>query len=223
MNENLFSYRIQFIEHLNSFSTNKKSLGSASSYALRHYDCYEELFDCLLEEFTDMKSSSLYLKNLFILLENICTVTMNNSWFGYKNCFERYIKKILVCIFHPKRVLDCHISYIIKLLKVICYREWFTDETIQYIEKVIQKYTDQAVLAKDDKLIDKNELFERMEEEREYQKKLREHLWLRKINEPKYNEMEEIFDTVEGIITEEDEKDLHCQLEKYQKAQKLWK
>lgn len=113
--EDTFECRLAFSQMLSSLSTGKRSLSQASAYAVSHYQLKDDLFDCFIAELKDVKNSSLYLKNMFILLESICISSMSNGWTGYRDAFEKNCSLILGIIFHPKRHLDYHIQYTLRV------------------------------------------------------------------------------------------------------------
>ena len=60
------------------------------------------------------------MKNLYILLESIVFASLANGWSGYRDDMELKMPAILSILFHPKRHLDYHIDYLVKVIS--CFR-----------------------------------------------------------------------------------------------------
>lgn len=189
MKQNIFEIRFQFTQMLDNLSTSKKYLGTCSSYCMKHYDCSADLFDCMMSELADIRSTSLYLKHIMMLLENVCSASLANSWVDFRNAFEHNIEYICNSIFHPNRSLDYHIEYILRMFEVIFKRHWLKHETIKNATNIIKQYKETHEPCIEERSIDKTEFFERIEEERDQQKRLRELLWF--IN-PKTDPFEQV-------------------------------
>lgn len=193
--ERLFELRSQFTELLTGLATSKRHLQPAIHFAMKHYhSARDELFDVLVEDLTDMKAPSMALKNLLICLESLCSSALQNGWGGYVDLTAKALPRITGCVLHPKRHLDYHVSYCLRLLKLIRDRDWFSAEVRCTLSDAIERYEADPPTAKDwDKLSDKAELTERMEEEREIQKKLREFLWWQRPGASPYAEVDAMF------------------------------
>ncbi|KGG52855.1 hypothetical protein DI09_12p230 [Mitosporidium daphniae] len=86
-------------------------MSQALAYALSHYSIHTELFDVLFSELRESgPSSSLAVKNLYILLEFIVISSLVNGWPGYRDAMELKMPAILGILFHPRRHLDYHID-----------------------------------------------------------------------------------------------------------------
>lgn len=218
MKQNIFEIRFQFTQMLDNLSTSKRYLGACSSYCMKHYDCSTDLFDCILSELTDTRSTSLYLKHIMMLLENVCSVSLANSWVDFRNVFEQNVKYICNSIFHSNRPFDYHIEYILKMFEVISKRHWLKDETIKTVSTIIKYYKETHDPYIEERSLGKAEFFERIEEERDQQKRLRELLWF-------VNPKADSFEQVKSICTSlsdwnsDDEGDIRREREAFEQSQ----
>ena len=220
MDASVFEVRLQFTEMLGNLAFGKKYIGACGNYSMKHYSFHVDLFDCILTELTDAKSTPVYLKNIMILLESICSTSLGNSWFGFRDLFEQNIKHVCHGILHSKRQRDYHIDYIVKLLDVYCRRHWFQESTVQYIHSYVQKYTESHPLSPDEKPLDKLEFLERMEEDRDQQKRFRELSWFRNPQEDPLLELDSILESLSDWNSE-DERDVLQQRARFTRAQEL--
>ncbi|KAM0684505.1 hypothetical protein MDAP_000275 [Mitosporidium daphniae] len=177
MTEDVFECRVEFSQLLSPLLTSKKTMSQALAYALSHYSIHTELFDVLFSELRESgPSSSLAVKNLYILLEFIVISSLVNGWPGYRDAMELKMPAILGILFHPRRHLDYHIEYLTKLCRLLAERNIFSTKISLEMIKHVDTYCANCTPSKDyDKLTgDKSELQERFEEERELQKRLRD-------------------------------------------------
>jgi hypothetical protein len=207
MDSEAFKVRIHFAELLGGLVGSKKQLGTCTSYCMKYYGFHKDLFDCILSELTDSKSSPAYLKHIMMLIESVISATLVNSWTGYRDSFEQSIKHVCHGIFHSKRQLDYHMDYIAKLLEIFCKRHWLKDSTIQYIQSYLQKYMESHEMILDEKSLEKSEFLERMEEERDQQKRFKELLWFRNPHADPMLEVDELLDHLSDWNSE-DEKEV---------------
>jgi CTD kinase subunit gamma len=210
-----FEVRQRFTTLLSHLSASHTSLQKAALYALKNREMDEDLHSCILEQLerTNMNTRA----NIMFFIECLCeyAVRDNNSGdasaMGYVRMLQRDILAVVECVVGEE---GANIRVVRKVLKTLENLSILMKETVQELEAVLKSRevahpfmaTDTpnpkdssaaSVNRNGGQRMDKRQIEQRIEEDRERHKRLRESIWA--VPGDGYEELERLWDEASDI------------------------
>ncbi|KAI4605478.1 hypothetical protein J4E81_006883 [Alternaria sp. BMP 2799] len=210
-----FEVRQRFTTLLSHLSASHTSLQKAALYALKNREMDEDLHSCILEQLerTNMNTRA----NIMFFIECLCeyAVRDNNSGdasaMGYVRMLQRDILAVVECVVGEE---GANIRVVRKVLKTLENLSILMKETVQELEAVLKSrevaHPFMATDTSDPKdsfpasagrnggqRMDKRQIEQRIEEDRERHKRLRESIWA--VPGDGYEELEKLWDEASDI------------------------
>ncbi|QSL64740.1 hypothetical protein MERGE_002042 [Pneumocystis wakefieldiae] len=206
-----FEGRLAFLEILKKLTASQQSQIKTAQFALRHKDLDEDLYNCVLEE---LELSSLNARlNIMYFLETLCDYSYKNGCSSYISMIRKDIGKIVRAVAPPGPQGAANVSAVIENLKNKAY---INDQDFLEIESSLSKrdYKDPTTI-ENKAIFSKEEIFRRIEEDRERHKLLRENIWVIPDGDTDINiELENAWETTSSL----DEYDFEFMEEENMKA-----
>lgn len=210
-----FEVRQRFTTLLSHLSASHTSLQKAALYALKNREMDEDLHSCILEQLerTNMNTRA----NIMFFIECLCeyAVRDNNSGdasaMGYVRMLQRDILAVVECVVGEE---GANIRVVRKVLKTLENLSILMKETVQELEAVLKSrevaHPFMATGTSDPKdnfvvstgrnggqRMDKRQIEQRIEEDRERHKRLRESIWA--VPGDGYEELEKLWDEASDV------------------------
>jgi len=210
-----FEVRQRFTTLLSHLSASHTSLQKAALYALKNREMDEDLHSCILEQLerTNMNTRA----NIMFFIECLCeyAVKDNNSGdasaMGYVRMLQRDILAVVECVVGEE---GANIRVVRKVLKTLENLSILMKETVQELEAVLKSREvahpfmaidtsntkDSSVASASrngGQRMDKRQIEQRIEEDRERHKRLRESIWA--VPGDGYEELEKLWDEASDI------------------------
>jgi CTD kinase subunit gamma len=210
-----FEVRQRFTTLLSHLSASHTSLQKAALYALKNREMDEDLHSCILEQLerTNMNIRA----NIMFFIECLCeyAVKDNNSGdpsaMGYVRMLQRDILAVVECVVGEE---GANIRVVRKVLKTLENLSILMKETVRELEAVLKSrevahpfMTTDAADSKDSSAapasrnggqrMDKRQIEQRIEEDRERHKRLRESIWA--VPGDGYEELEKLWEEASDI------------------------
>jgi CTD kinase subunit gamma len=210
-----FEVRQRFTTLLSHLSASHTSLQKAALYALKNREMDEDLHSCILEQLerTNMNTRA----NIMFFIECLCeyAVRDNNSGdasaMGYVRMLQRDILAVVECVVGEE---GANIRVVRKVLKTLENLSILMKETVQELEAVLKSrevahpfMATDTTNPKDSSVapanrnggqrMDKRQIEQRIEEDRERHKRLRESIWA--VPGDGYEELERLWDEASDI------------------------
>lgn len=211
-----FEVRQRFTTLLSHLSASHTSLQKAALYALKNREMDEDLHSCILEQLerNNMNTRA----NIMFFIECLCeyAVKENNagdgSAMGYVRMLQRDILAVVECVVGEE---GANVRVVRKVLKTLEGLQILMKETVQELEAVLKSRevahpfmaTDAAENNKDSpatgaarnggQRMDKRQIEQRIEEDRERHKRLRESIWA--VPGDGYEELEKLWEEASDV------------------------
>jgi CTD kinase subunit gamma len=181
-----FEVRQRFTTLLSHLSASHTSLQKAALYALKNREMDEDLHSCILEQLerTNMNTRA----NIMFFVECLCEMAVkengggDNSAMGYVRMLQRDILRVVECVVGEE---GANVRVVRRVLQTLQSRRILMQETVTELEAVLKSREGElpfgspgtqksgAVGIK----MDKRQIEQRIEEDRERHKRLRESIW----------------------------------------------
>jgi CTD kinase subunit gamma len=189
-----FEVRQRFTTLLSHLSASHTSLQKAALYALKNREMDEDLHSCIIEQLerNNMNTRA----NIMFFIECLCEMAVkenggmgiagivgegqkgiDGSAMGYVRMLQRDILLVVECVLGPEAA---NIRVVRKVLSTLQSRAILQPETVDELEAVLKgRETEQndASGSPSVKIVDKRQIEQRIEEDRERHKRLRESIW----------------------------------------------
>ncbi|CCJ29116.1 unnamed protein product [Pneumocystis jirovecii] len=174
-----FEGRLAFLEILKRLTASQQSQIKTAQFALRHKDLDEDLYNCVLEE---LELSSLNSRvNIIYFLETLCDYSYRNGCNSYISMIRKDIAKIVRAVAPPGPQGAANVSAVRKLqvIENLKNKAYIDNRDFLEIEASLSKRDDKSSNTIQNKaFFSKEEIFRRIEEDRERHKRLRENIWV---------------------------------------------
>ncbi|KAG5439905.1 hypothetical protein PCANB_000187 [Pneumocystis canis] len=172
-----FEGRLAFLEILKKLTASQQSQIKTAQFALRHKDLDEDLYNCVLEE---LELSSLNSKvNIIYFLETLCDYSYRNGCNSYISMIRKDIVKIVKAVAPPGPQGAANISAVRKVIENLKNKAYIDNRDFLEIEASLSERDDKGISTIQSRAVfSKEEIFRRIEEDRERHKRLRENIWV---------------------------------------------
>jgi CTD kinase subunit gamma len=181
-----FEVRQRFTTLLSHLSASHTSLQKAALYALKNREMDEDLHSCILEQLerTNMNTRA----NIMFFIECLCEMAVKDSAgdgrgidgsaMGYVRMLQRDILRVVECVIGEE---GANVRVVRKVLQTLQTRAILMAETVSELEAVLKsREVEQAFGTPKNGntgTMDKRQIEQRIEEDRERHKRLRESIW----------------------------------------------
>jgi CTD kinase subunit gamma len=181
-----FEVRQRFTTLLSHLSASHTSLQKAALYALKNREMDEDLHSCILEQLerTNMNTRA----NIMFFIECLCEMAVKDSAgdgrgidgsaMGYVRMLQRDILRVVECVIGEE---GANVRVVRKVLQTLQTRAILMAETVSELEAVLKsREVEQAFGSPKNGTtgtMDKRQIEQRIEEDRERHKRLRESIW----------------------------------------------
>ncbi|KAG4305863.1 hypothetical protein PORY_000773 [Pneumocystis oryctolagi] len=186
-----FEGRLAFLEILKKLTASQQSQIKTAQFALRHKDLDEDLYNCVLEElelvaitFTYNEKSNIFQSslnsrvNIIYFLETLCDYSYRNGCDSYISMIRKDIVKIAKAVAPPGPQGAANVSAVRKVIENLKNKAYIDNRDFLEIEASLSKRDDKCTNTIQNKdIFSKEEIFRRIEEDRERHKRLRENIW----------------------------------------------
>lgn len=186
-----FEGRLAFLEILKKLTASQQSQIKTAQFALRHKDLDEDLYNCVLEE---LELSSLNSRvNIIYFLETLCDYSYRNGCNSYISMIRKDIAKIVRAVAPPGPHGAANISAVRKVIENLKNKAYIDNRDYLEIEASLSKRDEKYMYfcyqiyindcsgpttIQNKAIFSKEEIFRRIEEDRERHKRLRENIWV---------------------------------------------
>lgn len=217
-----FEVRQRFTTLLSHLSASHTSLQKAALYALKNREMDEDLHSCVIEQLerTNMNTRA----NIMFFIECLCEMAVKDnagdgkgidgSAMGYVRMLQRDILRVVECVVGEE---GANIRVVRKVLQTLQSRSILMPETVSELEAVLKSrevehpFTSGAspTVKNGNVKMDKRQIEQRIEEDRERHKRLRESIWAVDGDEEMQKILDEMSDVGEDdyIIGREDQEE----------------
>lgn len=188
-----FEVRQRFTTLLSHLSASHTSLQKAALYALKNREMDEDLHSCIIEQLerNNMNTRA----NIMFFIECLCEMAVkenggmvagvvgegqkgiDGSAMGFVRMLQRDILLVVECVLGPE---GANIRVVRKVLSTLQARAILQPETVDELEAVLkgrEVEQNDATGSPSVKNVDKRQIEQRIEEDRERHKRLRESIW----------------------------------------------
>ncbi|KAI9053213.1 hypothetical protein LZ554_002180 [Drepanopeziza brunnea f. sp. 'monogermtubi'] len=177
-----FDVRIRFTGLLSSMTASVTSSTKAAQYALKHRDLDEDLHSCILEQLERTNNSMNNRANIMFFVEHLCDMAARENHYDYIRMMQRDILRIVDAVAPEDGTGAANVKVVRKVLQALQTKAFLLQQTVFEIEELLRERdtepdteleTPRAAAQK----LDKKQIEQRIEEDRERHKRLREHIW----------------------------------------------
>ncbi|CAG8983407.1 hypothetical protein HYALB_00000575 [Hymenoscyphus albidus] len=189
-----FEVRIRFTQHLQHLNASVTSANKAAQYALKFRDMDEDLHNCILEQLE--RNSMNNRANIMYFIEHLCDMAAREKHHDYVRMMQRDILRIVDAVAPEDGSGAANVKVVRKVLQALTQKTYLLPQTLLEIEEcLISRDTHshpssptspvdvemsgvpyRPSISKPPKL-DKKQVEQRIEEDRERHKRLRENIW----------------------------------------------
>ncbi|KAI8879904.1 hypothetical protein K501DRAFT_325261 [Backusella circina FSU 941] len=198
-----FECRLMFLSLLQKLNASQQSIHKVASYAMRHKRLSEDLYSCIIEQLD--KASINARLNMIYVLDAIFSASQKARFTSYIELTTRDLVRIVNAVVadDPKGVVN--VPNTRKIINNWKRKGYFKTEDIEQAEKPLaDRESSSTTVPTSGDSFSKQDILRRMEEDRERHKRLREEIWIRPPEEPKYAEFEEFWNSTEALDPETD-------------------
>ncbi|KAF1917410.1 CTD kinase subunit gamma CTK3-domain-containing protein [Ampelomyces quisqualis] len=209
-----FEVRQRFTTLLSHLSASHTSLQKAALYALKNREMDEDLHSCILEQLerTNMNTRA----NIMFFIECLCEMAMKDSAgdgrgidgsaMGYVRMLQRDILRVVECVVGEE---GGNVRVVRKVLQTLQNRSILMPETVSELEAVLKSREGDMPFGSPGQMkngnvsvkMDKRQIEQRIEEDRERHKRLRESIWA--VPGQAEEEMEKLWDEASDIAEDD--------------------
>lgn len=188
-----FEVRMVFTRHLSSLNASTTSAQKAAQYALRHKDLAEDLHSCILEQLKS-KTSMNARANIMYFIEHFLDLASRADATGHKpyiTMMQRDIIQVVDAVVPEDGSGAANVKMMRKVLGSLQTKEFLSEEVVRQINEVLRERGDGQ------KKVDKRVAEQRIEEDRERHKRLRENKWV--VPTEGYAELEKLWEETSDL------------------------
>ncbi|KAF2228138.1 CTD kinase subunit gamma CTK3-domain-containing protein [Elsinoe ampelina] len=192
-----FEVRMRFTSQLQHLNASVTSAQKAAHYALKNRDMDEDLHSCILEQ---LERNNLNLRaNILYFLEHLCDMAAREEYPEFIRMMERDILKIVDLVAPEDGSGAANVKVVRKVLKGMGEKSYLQPQTVMELEECIKDRDqiggvrvgeespmvgdvdgvgkERARVRMNGVRLDKRQIEQRIEEDRERHKRLRESIW----------------------------------------------
>ncbi|KAK2734586.1 hypothetical protein FQN57_001633 [Myotisia sp. PD_48] len=204
-----FEVRMRFTTQLQHLSASFTSSQKAANYVLKHRDMGEDLHSCIIEQLerNNMNNRA----NIIYFIEHLCDVATKENHLEFVRMIQRDILRIVDAVTPSDGSGAANVKHVRRVLNGLQSKEILSHETISEIDASLKEREsypahlldgaeeegDLVQGVKTDITVDKKQIEQRVEEDRERNKRLRENMWAVPPNDMK--EFEKMWDDTSDI------------------------
>jgi CTD kinase subunit gamma len=201
-----FEVRQRFTTLLSHLSASHTSLQKAALYALKNREMDEDLHSCIIEQLerTNMNTRA----NIMFFIECLCEMAVKDSAggdgsaMGYVRMLQRDILLVVECVVGEE---GANVRVVRKVLQTLQTRGILMQETVSELEAVLKSREGELPFGSPGTQkngtvgvkMDKRQIEQRIEEDRERHKRLRESIWA--VSGEAEDEMERLWEEASEI------------------------
>lgn len=184
-----FEVRMRFTAQLQHLNASVTSSQKAANYALKYKDMDEDLHSCILEQLE--KNNMNIRANIMYFIEHFCEIAQREGHQDYVRMMQRDILHVVDAVAPEDGSGAANIKVVRKVLQALRLKDFLSTETVQEIEECLQTRGNEshdalpshsvkprhASIAKNTSALDKKQIEQRIEEDRERHKRSRESIW----------------------------------------------
>ncbi|KAG9237138.1 CTD kinase subunit gamma CTK3-domain-containing protein [Amylocarpus encephaloides] len=193
-----FEVRIRFTQHLQHLNASVTSANKAAQYALKYRDMDEDLHSCILEQL-ERQNSMNNRANIMYFIEHLCDVAAREKHHDYVRMMQRDILRVVDAVAPEDGSGAANVKVVRKVLHGLQSKSFLLAQTVTEIEECLKERDTQSdaigmssPLGPDTEMahttpisksnssyprLDKKQVEQRIEEDRERHKRLRENIW----------------------------------------------
>lgn len=202
-----FEVRMRFTSQLQHLNASVTSAQKAAHYALKHREMDEDLHSCILEQLerNNMNNRA----NIMYFFEALCDKAASESHPEYIRMMERDILRIIDLVAPDDGSGAANVKVVRKVLDALRSKHYLRAQTVVELEDCIKDRdtedggaTVEAAAAETRSgRLDKRQIEQRIEEDRERHKRLRESIWAVPAGEDE--EFRLLWDEVDGVFEDD--------------------
>jgi len=198
-----FEVRIRFTQHLQHLNASVTSANKAAQYAIKYKDMDEDLHSCILEQLE--RNSMNNRANIMYFIEHLCDMAVREGHDDYVRMMQRDILRVVDAVAPEDGSGAANVKVVRKVLQGLQQKDFLSTQTVAEIEECLKERdtlpdavglsspvqpdvemggtvpapqsTPKAAKANGVPRLDKKQVEQRIEEDRERHKRLREHIW----------------------------------------------
>ncbi|KYG47992.1 hypothetical protein M433DRAFT_141451 [Acidomyces richmondensis BFW] len=171
-----FEVRMRFTAQLQHLNASTTSAQKAAHYALKYSEFADDLHSCILEQ---LERNNMNIRaNIMYFLPSLCDTAKDRGEWAYVRMMERDILRIVDAVAPDDGSGAANVKVVRKVLKVLEGKQYLQSQTVLELEECIMGrdhmggYAAQAAIR-----LDKRQIEQRIEEDRERHKRAREGIW----------------------------------------------
>ncbi|KAJ5805245.1 sporulation protein [Penicillium riverlandense] len=193
-----FEVRMRFTTQLQHLSATVTSSQKAAHYALKYRDLDEDLHSCILEQLerNNMNNRA----NIMSFIEHFCEMATKEDHLPYVRMIQRDILRVVDAVVPPDGTGAANVKHVRRVLQSLQTKEMLSKETVAEIDAALKdreshpshldlepeeipegnsarSKTGTPRSSKPPQRVDKRQIEQRIEEDRERNKRLRESMW----------------------------------------------
>lgn len=211
-----FEVRQRFTTLLAHLTASHNSIQKAAYYALKNREMDEDLHSCIIEQLerTNMNTRA----NIMFFIECLCEMAVKDaggvgdgagrgidgSALGYVRMLQRDILRVVECVIGSE---GANVRVVRKVLQTLQSRQILQPETVSELEAVLKArevehpFMTASPSGKNGAKMDKRQIEQRIEEDRERHKRLRESIWA--VSGEEEQEMEKLWEEASDIADDD--------------------
>ncbi|KAH8805647.1 CTD kinase subunit gamma CTK3-domain-containing protein [Xylogone sp. PMI_703] len=198
-----FEVRIRFTQYLQHLNASVTSANKAAQYALKYRDMDEDLHSCILEQIE--KNSMNNRANIMYFIEHLCDMAAKEGHQDYVRMMQRDILRVVDAVAPEDGSGAANVKVVRKVLQGLQQKNFLLAQTVSEIEEFLKErdtLPDHVSLSSPPqqdvemggmsmstaqslkggkvngvRTLDKKQIEQRIEEDRERHKRLRENIW----------------------------------------------
>ncbi|KAJ5753438.1 uncharacterized protein N7511_007591 [Penicillium nucicola] len=211
-----FEVRMRFTTQLQHLSASVTSAQKAALYALKYRDLDEDLHSCILEQLerNNMNNRA----NIMYFIEHLCDMALKENHPAYVRMMQRDILRVVDSVVPPDGTGAANVKHVRHVLSGLQGKKVLTLESVAEIDAALKDRDTHPDMEQDEGTeegskskagtpqirLDKKQIEQRIEEDRERNKRLRENMWaVTGDDQDEYNQMwEELSDLGDDDYTQ---------------------
>ncbi|KAF2751087.1 hypothetical protein M011DRAFT_463839 [Sporormia fimetaria CBS 119925] len=181
-----FEVRMRFTGQLQHLSASVTAAQKAANFALKNRDQDEDLHSCILEQLE--KNSMNNRANIMYFIEHLCDLAQRESHLAYIHYMQRDILRVIDAVCPPDGSGAANVRVVRRVLAALQSKNVLLAETVAELDALlktregeahpfVEKGEEGTVEKKSGARLEKRLIEQRIEEDRERHKRLRENIW----------------------------------------------
>ncbi|KHJ31573.1 putative ctd kinase subunit gamma protein [Erysiphe necator] len=212
-----FEVRIRFTGLIVNLNASVISATKAAQYALKHREMDEDLHSCIIEQLEMPRNTMNNKANIMYFVEHLCDMAAKEKHVDYVRMIQRDMVRIVDAVAPEDGTGAANIKVVRKVLQALGMKGYLQAQTVTEIQELLKERdtasTEHALLspqpvetgpkhaprALSQQKIDRKVVEQRIEEDRERHKRLRESIWAIPTSLDQENEAEILWENTSDI------------------------